>query len=710
MKPSTKQFLGQLAKITLIGMGVPIAGSLLSVIWFEDWYFNHEPIHAVVEAYGAFIAFGIVALISAQKTHLKLSTSKQIWIICALLAMGIFDIFHAATKVSNNFVWLHSLASFAGGTLFAGVCIPSTWYKPTKYFAISIGLLAIAISILSIAFPEFVPAMKSGSAFSISARTLNIVGGIGYIIAFTFFLTKYYRDKVVEEYLLSAHCLLFGIAGILFEFSILWDFSWWWWHALRLVAYMILLYFFYESYRVSERTRIAKESTEKMLLLAKQQAKQIADQSKKLEQIALTDKLTGISNRHDFELVLNNMINSEHEGNTFALLIIDIDNFKDINDSNGHDIGDACLQHIAKLITTSIGSKDFTCRLGGDEFAILYKIHHDASEAGFLAAKLNQRANQPINVGQQQISNSITIGIACYPQAGKTRAELLRHADLALYQAKASGKNQFAYFTDSIQHNYENRMYLLTLLDDTFDNVLTLAFQPIHLLSNNHSIVGFEVLLRTKHQLPKNITIEDLINAAESKRIIDDLTVWIIHTALQLLQPYKPLLHNYFITFNLSPQSLQREGFIEKIDHSIKQQSIESSQICFELTESALMQTEKDLEDALISINAMQYQIALDDFGKGQSSLARLASLAVSIVKLDMSFIKRLPDSQATQRITASIIELCHQLDINVVAEGIESKKQLEILQNFNCDWGQGYLLNKPLSIEQLIERIKAQA
>lgn len=698
MNKANSQFIKQLAKISFLAIAIPVSGSLLSVLFFDDWLFNHEPLHAVFETYGAFIAFGIIALILWQETQLKLHPSKLTWVVCALLAMGLFDLFHAANKVGNNFIWLHSLASFAGGSLFAGVCIPRKWYQPSHRLIYITGICCLIVGIVSLLCPNWVPSMKIGADFSPLAMIMNTVGGAGYLFAFAFFVFKYRQDRTVEEYLLSAHCLLFGVASILFDFSVLWDFAWWWWHLLRLVAYMILLYFFYDSFRDTRKLRLAQKSFDRRIQASLEKTHQIHMQKEKFKSMALVDPLTGISNRHDFELVFNNIIEAAEPSTRFALLLIDVDNFKDINDCHGHSMGDYCLKEIAQTIKQTLGEKHFVSRIGGDEFAAIIYLHGEASAVGFLAKKLNKACHKRIYKGSISASCSISIGIACYPNAGTSIDKLLRHADLALYRTKTLGRNGFSFFTAAVHQAFENRLKIYRLLSSKLSDNFCIVMQPIFRLGDNQQ-VGYEVLCRTTHPLPDGIQIEDIIEAAEKNNRINELTFWVVRQALNVVQQSPNTFTNQAINFNISPASLDSsQNFIESLHQLIQSYAIDPNQICFEITESALVASESDLEPQLKKLAAYRYKLALDDFGKGQSSFSRLTLLPVSYIKIDKCFINQINDSKAATQIYSAMIQLCHNLKLTVIAEGIESEQQLHQLKQMHCDYGQGFYLGTPFT------------
>lgn len=251
--------LRNISNIFIFGIGLPLIGSYISANFIQDWRLNHEPLHSVVESAGSFMAFATLYLIHILKDEFKDRRPETIWTINALFCMGALDLFHSLVHVGKAFVWLHSTATFIGGLVFALVWLPSSvslkFEKSPKYFAILITLFGIA----SVVFPGLIPAMVQEGHFTLLAQGLNILGGLGYFLAFIFFFSKYVSKKEQDDYLLSAHCLLFAAAGVLFELSVLWDAAWWWWHILRLVAYLVLGAFFY---------KYAKKSTDRKQMLA----------------------------------------------------------------------------------------------------------------------------------------------------------------------------------------------------------------------------------------------------------------------------------------------------------------------------------------------------------------------------------------------------------------------------------------------------------
>lgn len=234
-------------KLGLFSIGLPILGSIASITLLKDWRFEHIVGHALLEIIGAIIALGIILLISLRKTPLHQSKHEIIWIMTALISMGLLDLIHALMPPGNNFVWLHSVATFVGGAFFACLWFEGAYAKKLTNLPLFILILSLVFSSVSIFASDYIPLMVYQADFTFTARFLNIMGGIGFIAGFAYLYRKYRHTKIKDYYLLSAHCMLFGMAGILFELSAIWDAAWWWWHILRFAAYLILVHFFFQN-------------------------------------------------------------------------------------------------------------------------------------------------------------------------------------------------------------------------------------------------------------------------------------------------------------------------------------------------------------------------------------------------------------------------------------------------------------------------------
>ncbi len=285
MKLHARSLPANLIQIGLFGLGLPILGSLASIHLVPHWHFAHEPSHAVIEALGGFIAVLIVILLYVSERSSEEKTPKLIWITSALLSMGLLDIVHAAMSVGKSFVWFHSTATFAGGVLFMLVWLPERFERNLRSLPHGIVASTLCSAAFFLAFPQVIPPMVEDGQFTPLARLLNIMGGIGFVAACAYFIRNLVRDGDIDAGVLAAHCLLFGAAGILFELSTLWDAAWWWWHLLRLCAYLVLTYFFFEMFeqisanivRSRDEARIAQKELEAWTEEIEKQKVQIED-------------------------------------------------------------------------------------------------------------------------------------------------------------------------------------------------------------------------------------------------------------------------------------------------------------------------------------------------------------------------------------------------------------------------------------------------
>lgn len=425
-----------------------------------------------------------------------------------------------------------------------------------------------------------------------------------------------------------------------------------------------------------------------------------------LNSLAYKDMLTELPNRFSFEMKLNELINTskKDDSNTkFALLYMDIDNFKHINDTLGHASGDLLLKYISNILKYQVKTPDFVARLGGDEFAIIIRDIKDRQEIIDKIQDLIKFLRRPWLIGKQEFFISHSIGIAIYPEDGDDLSTLLKNSDVAMYFVKKNMKDNYCFYLPEIQEKNSKKIKMINDLRHAIDNnEFNLFYQPIINL-NNGKIIGAEALIRWFHPIKGMVSPMEFIPLAEENGLIHDIEMWILETALMQKKQWEEMGRaDIKISVNISGKSVTRDGFVEEIKDLLSKIKIENDKIQFEVTETALMEDLNASIKVLKEIKDMNIKIALDDFGTGYSSLTYLKKLPIDVVKLDKDFIRNISKIEEEEVIVDYVIKLTHQLNFEIVAEGIETKDHLEFLKLNSCDYGQGYFFSKPITKEDI--------
>ncbi len=441
---------------------------------------------------------------------------------------------------------------------------------------------------------------------------------------------------------------------------------------------------------------------EEVCLQLTEMRQEISKKTDNLHNMAMYDSLTDLANRRAFMQYLNEILNrSQPDPPVFSLLFIDLDNFKRINDSMGHNAGDELLKVVAKRLHACVRSTDTIARLGGDEFCIILNSADTENGATIVSGHILTSLRDPIKLGATELIVSASIGIVTAPEDGATSEELLRNADLAMYKAKALGRNKYQVFNHSMTDQAVQEMTLEHDLRRAIQNQeFVLHYQPqINMHSNQ--IFGFEALLRWEHPDKGLLFPDAFISTLEETGLINELGSWIIEQACHTLRSWlnlgaKPVR----IAINISPRQLQNNQLGDQISETLKRHNIPPPLLELEITESILMEDMELTQYQLYSIQKLGVSIAIDDFGTGHSSLSYLKELPLDILKIDRSFIKDLVEEYDDQEIVSAIIAMAHKLKLKVIAEGVETKEHQEFLLNNECDYGQGYLYSRPVPAE----------
>ncbi|MDV4149772.1 EAL domain-containing protein [Clostridium sp. AL.422] len=429
------------------------------------------------------------------------------------------------------------------------------------------------------------------------------------------------------------------------------------------------------------------------------------DSKLKLEYISLYDELTGLNNRKHFKSIIENQL-KEHTllESRGALIIIDIDNFKYINDSYGHNCGDKFLKKFSEDLKKYLNSRELLCRFGGDEFIIFIPHISNFRDIKEVVKKITEILKSPYSINNNEVFASASIGIAVFPDDGEEFEGLLKNADAAMYAAKSNGKNQWEMFNSNISKEI-NRIYsiqrgLRTALDN---NEMFVVFQPKVRLTDNE-IDGFEALLRWESSEIGFVGPAEFIPVAESTRLIIPIGKFVLR---EVFMKIKYLLSqgydDFKIAVNLSEIQLREGDLLEYLKQLIEEFEVSPEYIEIEITESMIMKSIDRNIDYLMKIKELGASIALDDFGTGYSSLNHLTKLPIDVLKIDRSFVVDMIKNDKSKYIVEKIIQLSHKLGITVVAEGVEEKEQVDYLKSIECDTVQGYYYSRPENFENVI-------
>lgn len=418
------------------------------------------------------------------------------------------------------------------------------------------------------------------------------------------------------------------------------------------------------------------------------------------------DHLTGLGNRRKLETVLKTELERAQRASTMlGILYLDLDGFKLVNDTLGHHVGDLLLQEIAGRILQCTRAGDVAVRVGGDEFVLITPDIHGPMDCYAVAEKLLLSISADLQLNDNQVSISASIGIACYPNDALDYIELLKCADLAMFAAKDSGRNRYMFFNPDLSEKAHLRVRLerdlkAALLCPATAPQFAVHYQPIVDASTLH-VCGVEALMRWQHPELGAISPDRFIKLAEQCNLIQDLSDWLCVQVLKDLSRIQPLVSPaFYLALNLSVRQFDDGLLIERLSQYFARRHL-WPQLQFELTETAFMQSDR-LESCLQQLQAQGASIALDDFGTGYSSLSRLKELPLNCLKIDRAFVAHMTHDSRSAQIVQAICTLAHALDLILVAEGVETQAQLASLQQMGCQRIQGYLISRPIPLDQL--------
>ena len=466
--------------------------------------------------------------------------------------------------------------------------------------------------------------------------------------------------------------------------------------------------------------------------------RQLVETKRKLANIAYYDALTGLANRHTFTLFLQKSLESAKRHNhSAALLYIDIDGFKDVNDTLGHGAGDGILKQIADRLNTVLRAEDYIAdmsvhhdpllierenggtqigprisRIGGDEFAVVIKQLDEVRHAILICERLLTAMKDRFTVDGHQFTLGASIGVSMYPADGNTDEDLLKCADIAMYHSKSSGRNTFNFYNENMEVvALEMHQLIADLQHAVENNEFYLQYQP-QFSTLTGELVSLEALVRWQHPVKGFIPPNDFISLAESSGMIVELGRWVLMEACHMLaRLHKEVGLEIRIAVNVSPvQFAADHGLIEAVRDALQATGLNGSCLDLEITESAIMQSGQVALETLQAMKALNVNVSMDDFGTGYSSLAALRDMPIDQLKIDKAFIDHILGGGREHSIIKAMLALAKELDIEVVAEGVETHAQLNFLKLLRCDLVQGYLMSKPLSEDNLFEFIRQHA
>jgi PAS domain S-box-containing protein/diguanylate cyclase (GGDEF)-like protein len=782
----------------MVSIIVPLFGGY-TLSLFEIKFIS-VPLHSLLETAGAIMAFTLatIVLIMGAKdryfTHFHYSS-------LALISMGIFDIFHAAMDIGELFVWLHSLAVFFGGVIFMTVWLKERVVSKNIYYNTPtiIAILSITISIFSISSPDILPSMIIDKKFSDTAIYLNIIGGIAFIVAGVNFLIRYWQNGHIDDLLFTGHTFLFGVSGLLFASSELWDLSWWLWHIMRFLAYFIALYYSYlifiRNMQKLELSQIDLTQTNKQLSSALSISKEyqkalevgsIVSKSDKRGKITYVNKnLCKLSGYSEFELLGNHhkilrhpntskdtyanmwktiqsknmwkgliknikkngssfytnitivplldnngdideylafrediteLIKSKEElrnsfytdtltsiGNRFKFLddiknydipsiaLINIDGFSEINDFYGQDIGDKLLIEFTNYLFDHTISKGCSLyRLHGDEFMVLRETLTQDNQDEFIddMRSVTKKINlHTFEIDEFNIDIKVTTAIV-----NNYKDKILLNADIA-YKVAKKNKRSLIVFDKSIHNDeeYKNNIIWSGKIKKTIkhDKVIP-YFQPIYDIKNK-TIKKYETLMRLIDEDGKVVSPFFFLDISKKSKQYFELTKIIITKAFEVSKQNP----DYEFSVNLSAEDIMHK----ELRRFIKDKLLElptKNKIIFEIVESEGIENFEEMEYFIDWVKDKGAKIAIDDFGTGYSNFSYLIKLNADFIKIDGSLIKDIADNPTHKSVVETMVSFAKKNNMMIIAEYVENKKILDIIEDLGIDYAQGYYLGKP--------------
>jgi diguanylate cyclase (GGDEF)-like protein/PAS domain S-box-containing protein len=431
---------------------------------------------------------------------------------------------------------------------------------------------------------------------------------------------------------------------------------------------------------------------------------------KRLSRLALHDTLTRLPNRLHLRSRLPKLTaKADADGTALAMLFVDLDHFKDINDTLGHDAGDALLVSVAERLSASVAKHDLVVRMGGDEFVVVATGMRSTNDADVIARRIQDTLSKPFDIAGAVLNVGMSIGIAVYPDDGRDLEQLLKHADIALYQAKERGRGMHQFFTAEIGSRLNERLSLGQALRSAIGtDQIFLEYQPAFDV-NTRTPVSVEALVRWRHPELGLIAPGRFIPIAEQTGLITELGSWVIRRVCRQLAEWQTLRVSLLpVSINVSARQFEQGRIAERVAELARDFDIDPRLLHFEITESVVVHSSEQHLGALQALRALGSKILIDDFGTGYSSLSYLKNLPIDTLKIDRSFVSDMPHDDYDVAIVRAVVGIARSLGLQLVAEGVETAEQLECLRGLGCETAQGFLFSRPLpaaECQQLLER-----
>lgn len=432
----------------------------------------------------------------------------------------------------------------------------------------------------------------------------------------------------------------------------------------------------------------------------------------RLHHLAYYDALTALPNRQLFnDRLRQTLIQAQREQYLVAVMFLDLDRFKNINDTLGHGVGDRLLVVVAARLKKCVRQGDTIARIGGDEFIILLPDIHDPQNADMVAKKIQAGFEKPFYVENQSFQITSSIGISLYPHDGEDIENLIKNADTAMYRAKESGRNNYQFYTPQMSERFQERVALENDLRNAIaKKEIYLVYQPQIDIRTGH-IVGIEALVRWRHPKLGELLPSQFIPIAEETGLIQSLGEWILRTACIEAKEWINTGNQYFrLAVNLSWKQIERSGFVELLGVILKETGLNPDWLELELTENTLMKSAESTLTTLKALNNQGVLLSIDNFGTGYSSLSHLKKLSIDKLKIDHSFVHNIPADANSIVITSTIIAMAHSLNLKVIAQGVETQEQLNFLQSLGCDEMQGDLFLPPMPAGDIVRLFTGKA
>ncbi|WP_238904626.1 bifunctional diguanylate cyclase/phosphodiesterase [Clostridium sp. YIM B02506] len=446
----------------------------------------------------------------------------------------------------------------------------------------------------------------------------------------------------------------------------------------------------------------------KKILLLEKAFVELNNSNRKLDKLAYYDTLSNLPNSAFFKLTVNELIDNKNiKNNKFALVYIDIDDFKNINNTLGYTLGDKLIIYISNILKYQVKEEDFASRFGGDEFTILFTNIEKNVDVVYKIEELLNILRRPWKLEGQEFFISYSVGIAIYKDHGSDFNELLKNANTAMFEVKRRSKNGYTFYNHDMEKRILEKINLINEMKHAIGkDEFMLYYQPIIRLEDN-TVYGFEALIRWYKPNKGFISPMNFIPLSEEIGYIDPISRWVLKSAFEQIKEWRENgVSGLVIGINISGKLLINDDIVDYIAELLDLYKIDSKSIKLEITETAIMTNLEEAIKVLRKMRSMGLQLSLDDFGTGYSSLTYLKKLPMNMVKLDKEFINNIFSSDQDKIVVESVINLIKDLKLKIVAEGIETKEQLDFLKNNQCDFGQGYYFSKPVPKDECIHII----